>query len=95
MLVLTISMENFSSGMATAALVAYMSSLCNIYYTATQYALLSSLMSVARDFFAATSGFLLEKTGWPLFFVVAGLMCLPSAWLIKKINHTQNAQNSK
>ena len=95
MLVLTISMENFSSGMATAALVAYMSSLCNIYYTATQYALLSSLMSVARDFFAATSGLLLEKTGWPLFFVVAGLMCLPSAWLIKKINHTQNTKNSK
>lgn len=95
MLVLTISMENFSSGMATAALVAYMSSLCNIYYTATQYALLSSLMSVARDFFAATSGFVLELTGWPMFFIFAGLMCLPSAWLIKKINHTQSAKKSE
>ena len=85
LLILTISMENFSSGMATAALVAYMSSLCNIAYTATQYALLSSLMSLARDFFAATSGFILEKTSWPFFFILAGLMCLPSAYLIKKI----------
>jgi PAT family beta-lactamase induction signal transducer AmpG len=89
MLILTISMENFSSGMATAALVAYMSSLCNVFYTATQYALLSSLMSVARDFFAATSGFVLEITGWPLFFIFAGLMCLPSAFLIKKIKTAQ------
>lgn len=95
MLILTISMENFSSGMATAALVAYMSSLCNVFYTATQYALLSSLMSVARDFFSATSGFVLELTGWPMFFIFAGLMCLPSAWLIKKINHTQNAKKSE
>ena len=85
MLVLTISMENFSSGMATAALVAYMSSLCNVFYTATQYALLSSLLSVARDFFAATSGFVLEMTGWPLFFIFAGLMCLPSLIVLNKI----------
>ena len=85
MLVLTISLENFSSGMATAALVAYMSSLCNIAYTATQYALLSSFLSLARDFFAATSGYVLEATNWPVFFIIAGLMCLPSAWVIKKI----------
>ncbi|MBO4293823.1 MAG: MFS transporter [Alphaproteobacteria bacterium] len=88
MLVLTISMENFSSGMATAALVAYMSSLCNVFYTATQYALLSSLLSVARDFFAATSGFVLELTGWPLFFIFAGLMCLPSLIILRKIQET-------
>ena len=87
MLVFTISMENFSSGMATAALVAYMSSLCNVFYTATQYALLSSLLSVARDFFAATSGFVLELTGWPLFFILAGLMCLPSLIILHKIQN--------
>jgi len=94
MLVLTISMENFSSGMATAALVAYMSSLCNVFYTATQYALLSSLLSVARDFFSATSGFVLELTGWPLFFIFAGLMCLPSAVIIKKIQKIESKQKS-
>jgi len=91
MLILTISMENFSSGMATAALVAYMSSLCNVMYTATQYALLSSFLSLARDFFAATSGFVLELTNWPVFFIVAGLMCLPSALVIKKIKQSENS----
>jgi len=85
LLTLTISLENFSSGMATAALVAYMSSLCNVIYTATQYALLSSLMSLARDFFAATSGYVLQQTSWPIFFILAGLMCLPAAYIIKKI----------
>ncbi len=91
MLVLTISMENFSSGMATAALVAYMSSLCNVMYTATQYALLSSFLSLARDFFAATSGFVLELTNWPVFFILAGLMCLPSALVIKKLQREENS----
>ena len=90
-LVLTISMENFSSGMATAALVAYMSSLCNVAYTATQYALLSSFLSLARDFFAATSGVVLEATNWPIFFIIAGLMCLPSAWVIKKIKQSEES----
>lgn len=91
MLVLTISMENFSSGMATAALVAYMSSLCNVMYTATQYALLSSFLSLARDFFSATSGFVLELTNWPAFFIIAGLMCLPSALVIKKLKREENS----
>lgn len=93
LLTLTISLENFSSGMATAALVAYMSSLCNIAYTATQYALLSSLMSLARDFFAATSGWLLEQTSWPIFFILAGLMSLPAALIVKKLD-TLPAKNT-
>jgi len=94
MLVLTISFENFFSGMATAALVAYMSSLCNVLYTATQYALLSSLLSLARDFFAATSGFVLEHTSWPVFFIIAALMCLPSAFLVRYLM-LKNEQNLK
>lgn len=84
MLILTISVENFVSGMATAALVAYMSSLCNILYTATEYALLSSLLSLTRDLFASTSGLLLECTNWPVFFIISGALCIPAAWLVKK-----------
>ncbi len=91
LLILTISLENFSSGMATACLVAYMSSLCNIAYTATQYALLSSLTALARDFFAATSGFVLQLTSWPVFFILAGLLCLPAAFLVKKIELSSDA----
>lgn len=72
-----ISLDNISGGMSVAAFVAYLSSLCNVAYTATQYALLSSLMSFARDVFASTSGFLAEKVAWPLFFVVTALMVIP------------------
>lgn len=72
-----ISLDNISGGMTVAALVAYMSSLCNVAYTATQYALLSSLMSFARDVSAATSGFLADKVSWPVFFILTALMTIP------------------
>ena len=84
MLILTISIENFVSGMATAALVAYMSSLCNVLYTATEYAFLSSLLSLTRDLVASTSGMLLELTNWPVFFIISGALCLPAVWLVQK-----------
>ncbi len=78
-----ITLENFSSGMATTAFVAYISSLCNVLYTATQYALLSSLMSLARDVFAATSGLLAEVLPWSWFFVVAAAFSIPGIVTIK------------
>ncbi len=78
-----ITLENFSSGMATAAFVAYLSSLCNVLYTATQYALLSSLMSLARDVFAATSGLLAEAVSWSVFFVIAAMFSLPGIYAVK------------
>lgn len=82
MLMVTISVENISGGMGTAAFVAYLSSLCNISYTATQYAILSSLMSLARDVFAATSGFLAMAVSWPVFFVITTLMAVPGLALL-------------
>ena len=78
-LMFTISLENLSSGMATTAIIAFMSVLCNRGYTATQYALLSSLTGVARDLFASTSGYVLELTSWPIFFGISALMTLPGA----------------
>lgn len=84
-LTITIALENFSSGMATAALVAYISSLCNILYTATQYALLSSVMSLARDLFAATSGLLAELVSWPVFFIISALFSIPGIFIVKKL----------
>ena len=56
MLAVTISVENLAGGMGTAAFVAYLSSLCNLSYTATQYALLSSFMAQARTTLSAGSG---------------------------------------
>ena len=74
---INIFIENISGGMGTAAFVAYLSSLCNKKYTATQYALLSSLMGAARDLFAASSGYVAQILSWQNFFIVTTLMSLP------------------
>ena len=77
-----VTAENFISGMVTTALVAYVSSLCNKAYTATQYALLSSIMGVSRDIFSSTSGVVAATLGWELFFIVSALLSLPSLLII-------------
>ncbi len=77
-----VTIENFISGMVTTALVAYVSSLCNKAYTATQYALLSSIMGVSRDIFSSTSGVVASFLGWKLFFVASALISLPSLLII-------------
>lgn len=80
--IIIITLENFSSGLATTALVAYISSLCNKLYTATQYALLSSIISMSRDIFASTSGLLAQKVDWDVFFIISGFLSLPSLIII-------------
>ena len=72
-----IFIENISGGMGTAAFVAYLSSLCNKKYTATQYALLSSFMGAARDLFAATSGMVAAAVSWQNFFILTTFMAVP------------------
>lgn len=80
--ILIITLENFSSGLATTALVAYISSLCNKLYTATQYALLSSVMSLSRDIFSSTSGLLAQYVSWNVFFIICGFLSLPSLIIV-------------
>jgi PAT family beta-lactamase induction signal transducer AmpG len=82
MLALTISAENLAGGMGTAAFVAYLSSLCNLSYTATQYALLSSFMAQARTTLAAGGGFLADATNWVGFFVLTTLAAVPGLLLL-------------
>lgn len=81
-LMATISIENIAGGIGTAAFVAYLSSLCNVKYTATQYALLSSFMSLFRDVFAASSGYLAAMVSWQAFFIITTLMAVPGLLLI-------------
>ena len=87
-LIAVVSLENLVSGMATTAIIAFMSVLCDRGQTATQYALLSSLMGIARDVFASSSGRVLELTSWPCFFMVSAMLALPaivaSCYLYKK-----------
>lgn len=82
LLALTVCMDNLAAGMGTTALVAYMASLCNVAYSATQYALLSSLMSLLRDVLASTSGFLADRVSWPEFFLICSVMVIPGLGLL-------------
>ena len=84
----TIGIENLSGGMGSAAFVAYLSSLCDIRYTATHYALLSSLMAVPRTVLAASGGYVAETLGWAPFFVLTTVAALPGLlilwWLMRR-----------
>jgi PAT family beta-lactamase induction signal transducer AmpG len=81
-LTLTIAVENLSGGMGTAAFVAYLSSLCNIAYTATQYALLTSLMAFGRTVLSSSGGWLAEHMDWVNFFIVTTAAALPGLLLL-------------
>jgi PAT family beta-lactamase induction signal transducer AmpG len=80
-----ISVENFTGGLGTAAFVAYMGSLTNKRFTATQYALLSSLMGVPRVLAAAPTGWMAETLGWPMFFTTCTLIALPGLWMSRRL----------
>jgi len=82
MLVFTVAFENLSGGMGTAAFVALLMAMCNHRYTATQYALLSSLAAIGRIFVSPTSGFLVESIGWAYFFFITFLTALPGLVLL-------------
>jgi PAT family beta-lactamase induction signal transducer AmpG len=81
-LVLTINIENFCAGLGTAAFVAFLMSLCNQRFSATQYALLSSLMAVSRDILVAPAGTLAKATGWSSFFLISIVAALPGLLLL-------------
>lgn len=72
-----ITLENLTGGLGTAAFVAYMGQLTDKRFTATQYALLSSLMGVPRVLAAAPTGWLAEQLGWAWFFLLCTAIALP------------------
>jgi len=88
MLTVTIAVENITTGMGTAAFVAYLSSLCHVAYTATQYALLSSLMAASRTVMSSGAGWLAEQMPWSAFFVVTTLAAIPGlvllVWMMRR-----------
>lgn len=77
-----IAFENLSGGMGTAAYSAYMASLTNRRFTATQYALLTSIMGIPRVIIAAPTGWMAAHMGWPLFFLVCTVLALPGLMLL-------------
>ncbi|WP_237748617.1 AmpG family muropeptide MFS transporter [Nitrincola nitratireducens] len=87
--IFAVASDNFTTGLVTVALVAYLSSLCNSAYTATQYALLASLANLARIWFSASSGIMVDALDgdWTVFFTlcaVIALLGLPLLWVIMR-----------
>lgn len=80
-----IAFENFSGGMGTSAYVAYMASLTNKKFTATQYALLTCLMGVPRVFVSSGTGYMAKQFGWETFFIFCTLIAIPGMLLLFKI----------
>ena len=81
-----IGFESFASlGLGAAALVAFLSRSTDPRYTATQYALFSSLAAVPRTFMNSTTGFIVAETGWFLFFIVCFILAFPAMMMLPKI----------
>jgi len=81
-LVGVISVENFCGGLVTAGFVAFLMSLCDVRYSATQYALLSSLMALTRVVGGAPTGYWVTGLGWPIFFMMTIVGAIPGLILL-------------
>jgi len=87
-LILVVSADNLAGGMASAAFIAYLSSLTNVNYSATQYALFSSMMLLLPKFLAGYSGRYVDTFGYPNFFAATAALGLPVlllVWLVSRI----------
>ncbi len=88
----TIGIENLAGGMGSAAFVAYLSRLCNLSFTGTQYALLSSPAALGRTLFASSGGWLVLQLGWVDYFLLTTLAAVPGLllliWMLKKFPAT-------
>jgi len=82
MMVAAIGIENLCSGMGTAAYAAFLMSLCDRRFTATQYALLTSLMAVTRVVVGAPTGVLVKAYGWEVYFLVSAAAAIPGLLLL-------------
>ncbi|AXK39252.1 MFS transporter [Crenobacter cavernae] len=77
LLLFAVGIENVSGGMGTAAFVAFLMSLCNQRFSATQFALLSALAAVGRVWVGPLAGVLVESIGWPVFFLFSTAVAAP------------------
>ena len=83
-MVAAIGLENICGGMGTAAFVAFMMSLCDRKFSATQYALLTSLMAVTRVLAGVPTGYMVNSLGWAQFYAVSVAGALPGILLLPR-----------
>ncbi|HEX5635579.1 MAG TPA: MFS transporter, partial [Gammaproteobacteria bacterium] len=91
-LAVVISADSFAGGIASAVFIAYLSSLTNTAYTATQYALFSSLMTLFPKIIAGFSGVVVEQSGYEMFYIYSSLLSIPALLII--IYMLKNPQSS-
>lgn len=84
-----IAIENFTGGLGTTAFVGFMAALTNKRFTATQYALLSSLMGIPRVLLSAPTGWFALQLGWSGFFVLCTLLAIPGLLLIRSVTRLE------
>jgi len=77
-----INIENFCAGLEAAAFMAFLMSLCHPSFSATQYALLSSLQGFSRDIITSPAGAIAQTVGWPWFFAITAIAALPGLFLL-------------
>jgi MFS transporter, PAT family, beta-lactamase induction signal transducer AmpG len=94
-LALCVVAENVTGAMAGTALVSYLSSLCSPAFTATQYALLSSLATVGRTLVASSGGVLAERLGWVHFFLLTTVATAPALMLLIWIRPPDEFRNGQ
>lgn len=82
-----VGMENFFSGLGSTAFVVLVTALCNVRFSATQYALLSSLAAVGRVFLGPLAAWLVPQVGWSNFFAITALSALPGLLLVIGLRH--------
>lgn len=92
MLIASIATENFCSGMGQAAFMAYLMSLCDKRFTATQYALFTSFMALTRVIAGPPTGFIAKTWGWNTVFIVSTFMAIPGLMLIKSLQRSADCR---
>lgn len=84
----TVFIESFAGGLADAAFIAYLSGLCSVAFTATQYALLSSVAAIGLRTIGGMTGFLAEAVGFQVFYIICTFAAWPSMglmiWLLRR-----------
>jgi len=93
-LALVIGIEAFGVGLGTTAFVAFIAHTTHPQYTATQFALFTSLMAVPRTFVNATTGYLVDGMGWMAFFGLCFVLALPGMLLLFKVAPWQATPSS-
>ncbi len=87
-LYLVVAADNLAGGMASAAFIAFLSSLVDVRFTAMQYAIFSSLMTLVPKLLGGYSGSIVDSVGYTHFFLIASIMGLPVLLLVYYANRS-------